>query len=338
MAPLAGRPPYATDLPDSHYNQPPQPRRPREQPPADPNSRSSAYDVYDSYFDSKDRNSGVDAVGLGFLNGDVDDDSDDEGHDEKKPSSKHAALAAATAVNRRASPTLTPPPQYNIAAPKPGYAAPIAALNLARPEPAADGRPTYNSPSPMSVSTPHPLDPPLSPITPAFARPRPPKSDVKFSFPEKSIMRGDTEETLLPKRGERGDDFWRRFSMVAKQESTKSPNHKTSAWLRKTQNGKNRLAVWVWVVGVVLILAAAGGIGLGWYFSHNSPSHQQPTAFGGSADQSQSPSSSTVKSVGTGSAGVKTSLHVSPTNTVARRALEPRITGYPAAHRRHFGH
>ena len=32
-------------------------------------------------------------------------------------------------------------------------------------------------------------------------------------------MRGEKEETLLPKRGENGDQFWRRFSMVAKVEN-----------------------------------------------------------------------------------------------------------------------
>lgn len=334
MAPLAGKPPYATDLPDSYYKQSPQPRQQR-QPPPDPNSRSSAYDLYDSYFDpSTHRNSGMDAVGLGFLTGDMDDDDDDsdEVHDKKQTDllpDKHVALAAATGVHNIKLP--------NIAAPKPGYAAPIAALNLARPEAAAgqNGRPMYNSPSPMSISTPHPLDPPLSPITPAFARPRPAKTDVSFSLPEKPIMRGDAEETLIPKRGERGDDFWRRFSMIAKEESRKSPTQKQSAWLRKTQNGSNRLALWVWIVGIILVLAAAGGVGLGVYFSRNSPSNQQPTAIGGSADQAQAVSSSTMKTVGTGgTAHVQTSLHVSPTNTVARRVFEPRFTSGPMVHRR----
>jgi hypothetical protein len=34
-------------------------------------------------------------------------------------------------------------------------------------------------------------------------------------------MRGNSEETLLPSRGEKGDDFWRRFSMVAKEDTQK---------------------------------------------------------------------------------------------------------------------
>jgi hypothetical protein len=156
-------------------------------------------------------------------------------------------------------PSLQPAPNHHvpqpIAAPRPGYAAPIAALNLARAEPIATpvGRlsnpnsplphvnnpfqPSHPQPRPqyaMSVSpapsTPHPLHPSVTPITPAFIRPS--KSpglqngdavNVKFSegkaTPRKPIMRGNSEETLLPGRGEKGDDFWRRFSMVAKDGS-----------------------------------------------------------------------------------------------------------------------
>lgn len=118
-----------------------------------------------------------------------------------------------------------------LAAPRPGYAAPVAALNLARPSPAAtpEGRmpasPSMSEyPKPLTLvsqqaslpNTPHPLHPPMTPISPAFARPS--KRDVKFST-QQPILRGEKEETLLPKRGQQGDDFWRRFSMVAKEES-----------------------------------------------------------------------------------------------------------------------
>lgn len=34
-------------------------------------------------------------------------------------------------------------------------------------------------------------------------------------------MRSNSEERLLPRRGEKGDDFWRRFSMIAKEEKSK---------------------------------------------------------------------------------------------------------------------
>lgn len=119
---------------------------------------------------------------------------------------------------------------YNIplAAPRPGYAAPVAALNLSRPSPAAtpDGRMPGDM-SQLSVqgvtvpSTPHPLQAPMTPIAPAFARPNtsPSPRDVTFASHKPLIMRGDKEETLLPKRGEKGDDFWRRFSVIVKEET-----------------------------------------------------------------------------------------------------------------------
>ena len=72
-------------------------------------------------------------------------------------------------------------------------------------------------PQPISVpSTPHPLPPTMTPIQPVFARPE--KTAVKFNT--EPIMRGDSEGTLIPRRGDKGDDFWRRFSMIAKEESS----------------------------------------------------------------------------------------------------------------------
>ena len=147
------------------------------------------------------------------------------------------------------------PPQQMpqpIAAPRPGYAAPMAALNgLARPPQAhAPGMDMRKGPAPIQIppngaftgapaypqlaspapSTPHPLQPPMTPITAAFIRPAKAVGGVvNVSFadageegkatPRKPIMRGNSEETLLPGRGEKGDDFWRRFSMVVKEET-----------------------------------------------------------------------------------------------------------------------
>ncbi|KAL0960990.1 hypothetical protein HGRIS_005985 [Hohenbuehelia grisea] len=395
MAPM---PPYATDIPDSEYDNPNQKtRRTRLPKPENPNSRSSAYDVYDNYLTAPDangtanRNSGVGALGLGLMNGDIsdsDDEDDDKTTSRKPPASKHAALAAATGApsSTPAAKSHSPPP---IAAPRPGYAAPIATLNLARPEPAAspqgrrsadtgnpfepasqpstprnpfadpstptgpsfpvpnrDAPPALRIPvgppgaraSPASSvpSSPHPLQPPMSPIVPVFARPAQTPAaqrDVKFS----PVIRGDDDGTLLAKRGDRGDQFWRRFSMIAKEENQKTVNEKQSLWLRKSQSGSQRLARWVWIVGVILILCIAGGIGLGWYASHNAPDHQQPTAIGGSANRGGFSSSSSVPVVGSKGPGpsIKTSLHVSPTHTVARReVLEARATGLPFSHRR----
>jgi hypothetical protein len=232
-----------------------------------------------------------------------------------------------------------PSPQpLTVVAPRPGYAAPISALdNLSRPEPAAqrstdypfggfgggpgqnNSYPDNSSSSPLSVpKSPHPLNPPMSPITPIFARASPAPRDVKFE-PAQPIMRGNKEETLLPKRGERGDDFWRRFSMVVKEEST-AGSAKESIWLRKTQNGTTRLSRWVWIVGLILLIAIAGGIGLGLYFSHNKPDHQRPSAFGGVGDRVGAPEEATAAP---SAGGENTARIVSATHTVQRRAPEP---------------
>ncbi|KAF9468717.1 hypothetical protein BDZ94DRAFT_1145819, partial [Collybia nuda] len=173
-------------------------------------------------------------------------------------------------------------------------------------------------------SEPHPLQPPITPITPIFARPAK-TTAIKFSEttrdPSKPIMRGNSEETLLPSRGEKGDDFWRRFSMVAKEENKKPHAQKQSVWLRETQNGTTRLSRWVWVIAIVIVLCIGGAIGLGWYFSHNAPDHQQPTAFGGSANETAAPAPASTKA-----APSSTVMHVTPTHTVARRAVEARVT------------
>lgn len=160
-----------------------------------------------------------------MLNGDFDDDEDpfDDSHRPTQPNQQPIPLAA----------------------PKPGYAAPVAALNnLTPPSPAASpiGRqqspqqhprplmlvtnlnspnsPRVPSPGLSVPSTPHPLPPTMTPITPVFVRPNAKGAedrDVKFAVGT-PILRGEKEETMLPQRGERGDDFWRRFSMVVKQE------------------------------------------------------------------------------------------------------------------------
>lgn len=188
------------------------------------------------------------------MNGDVDDDDDDPFDDSKK-----APAPPYSETKQQPTTPAAPSPlrQIPLAAPQPGYAAPVSALNLSRPSPTASpvGRqpsPQMSQvkgpkpltlvsnlnanggqisprlpPSPIGVpSTPHPLPPTMTPIMPVFARPaKPARNSVKFAA-SVPILRGTTEETLLPKRGERGDDFWRRFSMVVKQENTTPPAQK----------------------------------------------------------------------------------------------------------------
>ncbi|KAJ6525241.1 hypothetical protein DFH09DRAFT_1095713 [Mycena vulgaris] len=424
MAPLAGRPPFATDEPETFYQSSPQPRA-RAVPQQTPAKRSSAYDVYDNYLSpgegAANRNSGIDALGMGFMNANMDDDdSDDDEEDLRRARSanassspsKHAALAAATGATTTSAKgpfaperLETPPPQYNsqqqrgsptpsrtpstptrspsspsIAAPRPGYAAPMAALNqsangngITRPAPSAvpagrtppsGGHPNlrivtpaphspgspfgqpaspYGTPSPSA--SPHPLQAPVTPITPVFARPQRTQTmssvgSVGFSDTKGLIMRGDGEETLLARgRGEKGEQFWRRFSMVAKDPEEKRP----SSWLKKTQGGKSRLNRWVWIVGFVLIVCAAGGIGLGVYMSEQASAHYRPEAIGGSANDGVSAITTTSatanKSGAKGAIATSTVLHVAPTNTVARREPTPSPHAHGHAVRnRHTAH
>lgn len=338
--PLAGKPPFATDDPDDLFDQPqPSRRRVRKPAEANPNDRTSAYNMYDQYLDHGDtanRQSGFGAVGLGFMNGDLSEDEDEDVLMHKPPmatESKHGGATNAASIP--------------LAAPRPGYPAPISGLNVPSPaatpemrhitqpppvqppqpmpsalkvnRPPADINihqprmpvPIYETPSPRpSVpSAPHPLQPPMTPITPVFARPAKSPAPKDIQFTGDTIIRGGSEDNLIGKRGEKGDDFWRRFSIVARDEK------KTSSWLMKTQNGSSKLSRWVWFVGMAFLILIAAGIGIGWYISHKSPSNTAPKAIGGSANETMSPTS-THASVAVSSSS---SLHVSPTNTVARR-------------------
>lgn len=184
------------------------------------------------------RQSGMSALGMGLMNMDDDsDDSDDDG----------PAMAVPPSRTSHRSP---PPPEVSqiqgaipLAAPRPGYAGP--AFDLARPPASAtpEGRgrafdekaelggapPAYQSMpgTPISgpPSSPHPLNLPMTPIQPVFARPQKPSADRDVKFAS-GIIRGNKEDALIPKRGEKGDDFWRRFSMVAHVEERTSPKEK----------------------------------------------------------------------------------------------------------------
>ena len=183
---------------------------------------------------------------MGLLNGDMDSDSDEETIACSPENIKHKDGKRPFDDDFKRPEPIPTVPAVPLMAPKPGYAAQVSALELTRPMQAASpprdhnpqmmqlpgrglpsggpfGQPqvppirTTGFVPPSVPSTPHPLQPPPTPITPAFARP--PKAGIKFAE-EPSIMRGKTEETLLPKRGEKGDDFWRRFSMVVKEETS----------------------------------------------------------------------------------------------------------------------
>jgi hypothetical protein len=148
-----------------------------------------------------------------------------------------------------------------LVAPRPGYATNISALTLNYPSPVATpvgGRGDMfdrGSPAITVPKTPHPLQPPVTPIAPVFARPKK-MSVIKFA-PEQPIIRGEREETLLPKRGENGDQFWKRFSMVAKVENNRPRfvslaifgrllTSNFSTWFAETSVGQSRFNRWIW--------------------------------------------------------------------------------------------
>ena len=249
-------------------------------------------------------------------------------------------------------------PAVPIVAPKPGYAVPVSEIKM--PEPIAspegrmqmpNGQPGMNqrmplpAPVPLNLpspripgqnfaprspgtpiavpSTPHPLQPPLTPITPAFAAPPKRREEAGgVSFSETSIMRGKHEEAPLARRGEKGDEFWRRFSMVVKIESDRK--EKTSSWLEKTQSGAASMSRWVWIVGLFILILIGGAAALGWYISRNSTTTSTPKALGGSENEGASLTiTSTAASTAGALEGASSSRHVSPTNTVAKRVAYP---------------
>lgn len=265
------------------------------------------------------RQSGAAALGLGLMEMD-DSDSDD---DDDRP---------APAATRAVRPTS---PGIPIAAPKPGYV--TQPINLARPEPALSpsGRsemvqlPSELAAQPPRTSStePHPLRAPMTPIQPVFARPKKVQPAVEFQTP---IIRGNSEDVLIPKRGEKGDDFWRRFSMVVHEDEKKKPNEKTSKWLSKTQGGNSRMSRWVWCTGFMILVLIGAIVGFSLYFSrlHHSTVQTAPRTVGGQAGNHTLGPVDAKTHAGASVVGSTTILQVTPTRTVARRS---ETTGSPAS-------
>lgn len=379
--PLAGRPPFATDEPDSYYEPQPGPQRRYRQPALpNPNDRTSAYAMYDDYLNDFHSSEDLPQSSAGADNPVPSPSS----HNHGAPAlSGHVLLAAAAGLSPK-SPTF-PQPSRQIAAPRPGYVAPIATFELVQSTPAVPLQPSpvTRKPPPLTVnvnsfefqrpaqqqrppqdpfqtprrehfpppqsnhhgpyphmnrqppprgtptsipSTPHPLQPPVTPITPVFVRP----SKVANVREEQIIMRGKAEDTVLPLRGQMSDDFWRRFSMII-HEQEKPNGTKKSPWLRKTQSGKAWMSRWLWLIGIILVIVIAGAIGLGWWASHKSNTSTEPTTLGGSSKEAAGPVVS--KAIVAPSSSSDSVPHVGPTFTVARRGvIEARSTGLPGTH------
>ena len=203
---------------------------------------------WDNYLqDDLNRSSGAGGIGMGFMNGNLDDSDDDE-RPMKHPvkgnavAEKNKALFDAATGGQQQSPITKPAPavhlpprphqppmhpqQLMIAQPQPHpasgqrSAAPVLRVELPPPAMPIPRAPlpafVQQPPSPAGGLNPHPLNAPSTPITPVFARPSfQEKRDVKFT--DAAILRGNSEETLLARGTQKGEDFWRRFSVVAKE-------------------------------------------------------------------------------------------------------------------------
>lgn len=182
---------------------------------------------------------------MGFMNGSLDDSDEDEPY-MKQPvkgnpvADKNKALFDAATGSQdipkpapavhsplRVQQPPMPSQQREIAHPQPrpapGQRPPAPVLRVELPQPAMPipraPIPAFIQPPPSPAAgsmIPHPLNAPSTPIAPVFARPSfQEKRDVKFK--EDAILRGNSEETLLARGTQKGEDFWRRFSMVAKE-------------------------------------------------------------------------------------------------------------------------
>jgi len=255
----------------------------------------------DKFDDPSYRYSGVGAVGMGFLTGDIDDDEDDEDLF-SKPSSHPPGLTphgrpGPAVVNTNTVSSFAPkkPDPIRAMGREPARAAPAPIqvhfpANAAQPSARAPPPSILNlpqartPPSPHAPMSPHPLQPPKTPIMPAFARPRlrTDAHDVKFS-PD-VILRGNKEETLLSRNTPKGAEFWRRFSVVVKEDQRHPGRFFKSAWLSDHQKRSFKLNLCVWIVGLCLLGAIAGGGVLIWFLtSHNSVT--TPKALDGNAGE-----------------------------------------------------
>jgi len=275
--------------------------------------------------DPSSRYSGTDAVGMGFLTGDIDDDDDEEIY--SKPASNHppgltpqgrpGPAVVNTNLNvipskpepARVSPAQAAMPQLQRPGPAPIQ---VQFPNQPRPStrappPAVLNLPQLKAPPTPGPMTPHPLQPPKTPIAPAFARPRlkTEPSDVKFTAD--AILRGNKEETLLPRNTPKGAEFWRRFSVVVKEEQRHPGRFFKSSWLTEHQSRSFRLNLCIWMIGLLMVAGIAGGGVLIWFLtSHNSVT--TPKVLGGNAGagNTNATASVTTASATTTSLGVYT--------------------------------
>lgn len=224
-------------------------------------------------------------------------------------------LSAPPQINRTPSPSAPQDIPSRLAAgspmPAPRPQRPAPAFMIAppgSPAPLSPAPPYSPGPnSPMLPTTPLQL-PPSTPITPLFAAPPPnTKSENEKSAPqvtfnpdvllertrEKSGGSDDSHSSdgsraNLRKPRNDGDEFWRRFSMVAHQAETDARKRSNvSSWLSKTEAHARSYSRWVALSGILILCLIAGGVAAGIYFNEGKGNgHAAPVAIGGKEEQS----------------------------------------------------
>ncbi|KAG8877409.1 hypothetical protein FRB98_006702 [Tulasnella sp. 332] len=238
----------------------------------------------------------------------------------------HVSPISPQAQQQQYNPRGPPPPQQGL--PRgPPQALTVNTRNIGPPPHHAPFAPAPGSMQPFGfhmTPTPTPADFASSPIVPAFIQPNKPIRAAFIHFDkntensEKSpsamshestmpIMRGEKEDYLplrsggpgvgprAPRVGEKhhGDDFWRRFSMVAKMDKAvaNKGGDKQSAWLNSALGNTSALRAWTWCVGLFMLAIVVGGIVAIWWFTRSNPAHAIPVAIGGGASETMLSSS-----------------------------------------------
>ncbi|KAF8322539.1 hypothetical protein DL93DRAFT_2093149 [Clavulina sp. PMI_390] len=296
-------------------------------------------------------------------------------HQQQMPPSPHIAPQPAPSMPREVPPRIangSPMPAPRPQRPAPAF---MMAPPPSSPAPNYPGTPAPQYPGgPMTPTLPAaPLQlPPSTPITPLFAAPpkafdSEKKSDPKVAFnviraendvfveksrkgsmsTEESFSSEGSHAQLRPRQRPKGDgdDFWRRFSMVAHQaEVDKRKNSSRSAWLAKTESRTKSYSRWVALSGFFLLCLIAGGIAIGIYLNIGKGNgHATPVAIGGSQNESNvaaSKSSTSSSAAATTKTGLNAQKVITSNGSVVaaptKRAIEerePMATEAPAVAR-----
>ncbi|KAJ7758165.1 hypothetical protein DFH07DRAFT_1060491 [Mycena maculata] len=158
------------------------------------------------------------------------------------------------------------------------------------------------------------------PVAPVFVQAHTTPSDSQTTLSSQTIlpkyatiMRGNSDDEL-----DNADVFWRRFNANAQLQQL--PDAEKSSWLEKNEGKSTRYSRRLWLIGLLLVILAAVGIGVGVFISfHDNSNTSRPDAIGGAADAGTVTAAGTAVSTAVGTAGgtaTSSSPVVHPTNTV----------------------